>query len=414
MSDAILKKFENLDEPVDVIVVGLGFMGLGLVSLLRNSPGLRVPLVISRRVNEACLALEKIGLKTIVQNEARHVKENVDKGFVCVSDNLDLLKDYENNIIVSTTGTIDYEAKVAMEVLNAKKHLVTMNVELQATLGSELKKIADKQGVILTDVLGDQPGSLARLISETKLMGFKLKMAGNMKRFLNHYATQAEMKSWADEKGLSVRQVTSFTDGTKQSLEMTLVANYFGMTVLQYGMKGPRVEKIQDVLDKFNWNDFPDKGVVDYAIGQNLFPGIFLVVEHSDPKQHQYLRYLSLGEGPRYVLFEPYHLCHMEVPQTIGNVIFFGNEIIDNGLNPTTISVAVPKSDLNKGKVLEGIGGDSVYGNIDNIKDRRNFLQVGFAEGATLKRSIPKDKPIEIDDVDIPFNTATKLAGLCK
>ena len=83
-------------------------------------------------------------------------------------------------------------------------------------------------------------------------------------------------------------------------------------------------------------------------------------------------------------------------------------------MNPTTISVAVPKSDLNKGKVLEGIGGDSVYGNIDNIKDRRNFLQVGFAEGATLKRSIPKDKPIEIDDVDIPFNTATKLAGLCK
>jgi len=62
------------------------------------------------------------------------------------------LKDYENDLVVSMTGTIDYESKVAIEILNAKKHLVTMNAELQATLGTELKKIADSQGVIITDV----------------------------------------------------------------------------------------------------------------------------------------------------------------------------------------------------------------------------------------------------------------------
>lgn len=413
MQGTILKNFNNLKEPVEVIVVGLGYMGLGFVSLVKNFPGLRIPLVISRRVKETCSALEAIGFKTTVQNEPSRIAERMGKGFVCVSDNLNLLKDYENDLVVSMTGTIDYESKVAIETLNAKKHLVTMNAELQATLGTELKKIADSQGVIITDVFGDQPGSLAQLMEQTQLMGFKIIMAGNMKRFLNRHATQADMKSWADDKGLSVTQVTSFTDGTKQSLEMTLVANYYDMKVLQYGMKGPKVEKIQDVLKVFDWKNIPSKGIVDYVLGKNLFQGIFIVAQHPDPNQSKYLRYLSLGDGPNYVIFEPYHLCHLGIPQTLGQVLFFGKETINNGLNPTTISIAVAKSDLKKGDVLLGIGGDSVYGNIDNIESRRKFLPIGLAGGAILKRNIPRDKPIELDDVILPSNTATKLAGLC-
>jgi predicted homoserine dehydrogenase-like protein len=325
---------------------------------------------------------------------------------------LDLIKDYENNVVVTMTGTIEYETEIAIATLNAKKHLITMNMELQATVGTELKRIADQHGVIITDVIGDQPGSLARFMAQVKLMGFKPILAGNMKRFLNLHATQATMKSWADNKGLQVRKVTSYTDGTKQSFELSVVANYFGMKVTQFGMKGPALENIKDVLTAFDWEALPREGAVDYVIGKNLFPGIFVVGEHLDPHQTSYLQYLSLGDGPRYVLFEPYHLCHLEVPLTIANIVFFGQETINNGLNPRTRTVAVSKFDVQKGQILDGIGGDCAYGAVDNIESSDDFLPMGFTDGAVVKRNIPQDTPLELSDVTLPSNTATRLAGL--
>lgn len=408
----IPKQLEKKSEPIEVTVVGLGFMGFGFISLMQKVPGIRVPLVISRRPNEARCFLESHGFKVATANNHNNIKDLASKGYVCISDNLDLLKDYENDVVVSMTGTIDYETKVALATLNAKKHLITMNVELQATLGTELKRLADQNGVIITDVLGDQPGCLARLIAKVELMGFKPILAGNLKRFMNRHATQAMMKPWADDKGVSVRQITSFTDGTKQSLEMTLVANYLDMGVMQFGMNGPKVEEIKDVLNAFDWDALPEEGVVDYVLGRNLFPGIFVVAEHLDPHQTKYLRYLSLGEGPRYVLFEPYHLCHLEVAETIAGVMISGQETINNGLNPRTQTFAVAKFNLQQGQILDGIGGDHTYGSVDNIESSRDLLPMGFTDGAIVKRNIYPDQPIELSDVTLPINTATKLAGL--
>jgi len=412
MYDKIFKEFESKKEPLEVILVGLGFMGFGSFSLIQHLQGISVPLIISRRTNESCKYLKDHGYDAVIENELKQIQDNISKGIVSISNNLDLITDYPNKVILSTTGTIDYETKIALKTLNSKKHLVTMNVELQTTVGTELKKIADSNNVIITDALGDQPGSLSRFIGQTKLMGFRPIMAGNMKRFMNRYATPNEMKPWAESNEISLKQVTSFTDGTKQSLEMNLLANYFGMNVLEYGMKGPSVTKIQDVLEKFDWENLPNNGVVDYVIGKDMFPGIFIVGPHNDPNQKKYLNYLSLGEGPYHVIFEPYHLCHLEIATTLGGVMFNHAEIINNGLKPNTITITVAKRDLEVGELIGGIGSADVYGNIDNIDERRDFLPIGLSEGTKLKRKISKDEPISLDDVVIPSNTATKLTGL--
>jgi len=412
MYDQIFKEFESKKEPLEVILVGLGFMGFGVFSLIQNLQGISVPLIISRRTNESCKYLTDHGYDAVIENELKPIQDNISKGIVSLSSNLDLITDYPNKVVLSTTGTIDYETKIALKTLNSKKHLVTMNVELQATVGTELKKIADNSNVIISDILGDQPGSLSRFIGQTKLMGFRPIMAGNMKRFMNRYATQNEMKPWAESKGISLKQVTSFTDGTKQSLEMNLVANYFGMNVSEYGMKGPSLTKIQDVLEKFDWENLPNNGVVDYVIGKDMFPGIFIVATHNDLNQKKYLNYLSLGEGPYHLIFEPYHLCHLEIATTLGDVMFNHTEIINNGLKPNTITISVAKRDLEEGESIGGIGSDDVYGNIDNIETRQNFLPIGFAEGCKVKRKISKDDPIQLDDIIVPSNAATKLVKL--
>lgn len=412
MYDIILKQLVDRKDPIDIIVVGLGFMGFGFISNIKNIPGMRVSLVISRRPKEALAFLKKNGLNARIEHNPSRIKDFADKGIICVSDRLELIGSYENEIVLEMTGTVPYGTEVSLAAINAKKHLVTMNPELQVTVGTELTLLAQKQGVIFTDVIGDQPGSLSRLISQAKLMGFTIRMAGNMKRFMNRHATQVDMKPWADDKGLAVRQTTSFTDGTKQSIEMNLVANYFGMTVLQFGMQGPQIETIKDALTAFKWDRLPEEGAVDYVLGKNLMPGVFVVVEHKDPNQKKYLRYLNMGEGPRYVLFDSYHLTHLEVPLTIASVVLYGKETINNGISPNTETIAVAKFDLAKGQRLDGIGGDTVYGNIDRIESAEDFLPVGLAEGAIVKHYIHQDQPIKITDVELPINAATMLKGL--
>ncbi|OGG11394.1 hypothetical protein A2Z00_00480 [Candidatus Gottesmanbacteria bacterium RBG_13_45_10] len=412
MYDIILKKLESRKQPIDVIVTGLGFMGFGFLSSIKHTKGIRVPLVLTRRVDQSKKFLEEHGFAACVESNPQKIKEQADLGYICVSDNLDLIESYPADVVMEVTGTIAYGTDVALRAIRAHKHIVTMNPELQATVGTELKQLADQNGVVITDVIGDQPGSLARLIGQSKLMGFNVLLAGNMKRYLNRHATQEEMKPWADDKGLSVRQTVSFTDGTKQSIEMTLVANYFGMDILQFGMRGPEVEDVQEALKVFQWHKIPQEGVVDYILGKKLFPGIFVVAEHSDKNQQKYLRYLGLGEGPRYVLFEPYHLCHLEVAGTIAKVVLFGQETIHNSVSPRATTIAVAKTELAAGTALDGIGGDTMYGNIDKIEHSAGYLPVGLAPGAIVKHSLHQDQPIKISDVTLPVNAATILSGL--
>ncbi|RJR15359.1 hypothetical protein C4579_02380 [Candidatus Microgenomates bacterium] len=414
MYDIILKALDKRkNDPIDVIVVGLGFISFGFISSIRNTSGMRVPLIITRRPDEAVKLLKQKDFNAKIENKPERIKDLAKKGYICVSDDVSLIERFENEVVIEMTGTIDYGTEVGLMTISAGKHFVTMNPELQATVGAELKALADKKQVITTDIIGDQPGSLARLVNQARLMGFKVLLAGNMKRFLNRHATQAEMKSWARDKGLSVNQTVSFTDGTKQSIEMNLVANYFDMDILEFGMHGPRVDTVDDALKNFHFEDLPKNGIVDYVIGKNLFPGVFLIAEHTDPHQKGYLRYLGLGDGPRYVLFEPYHLCHLEVATSIAKVVLFNQEVINNRI-PKTKTIAVAKKGLQPGEKLDGIGSDSIYGNIDRFDAAQSYLPVGLAQDAIVKYSLHQDQPIKLSDVVIKSTAASRLLGIAE
>jgi len=139
---------------------------------------------------------------------------------------------------------------------------------------------------------------------------------------------------------------------------------------------------------------------------------VFVICEHTDPNQQKYLRYLNMGDGPRYVLFDAYHLTHLEAINTIASVAFFKIETINNGLSPTTKTVTIAKSDLKKGQSLDGIGGDTAYGQIYGIRESKDYLPVGLSHNAILRRDISQDTPIKYSDVELPINAATRLLGL--
>ena len=108
-----------------------------------------------------------------------------------------------------------------------------MDAELQITSGTYLSTLG-----VLTEAEGDQPGALAALHREALAMGFRPLVYGNLKGYLNHQPKLEDMQYWAQFQGISLDQVTAFTDGTKLQIEQVLVANGLGATIACRGCWG--------------------------------------------------------------------------------------------------------------------------------------------------------------------------------
>ena len=202
--------------------------------------------------------------------------------------------------------------------------------------------------------------------------------------------------------------VTSFADGTKISFEQAVVANATEMRVAKRGMIGLEVPTGTPVAEAVKGFDVENllsgPGIVDYVIGAAPAPGVFILAESSDPLQQQFMRYYKMGDGPLYCFTRPFHLCHLEIANSIARAAIYQDATIAPAGNLRVEVVATAKRDLRPGEKLDGIGGYTVYGQCDNadVVRKERLLPMGLAEGAKVVRRIPRDAVIRMGDVEMP------------
>jgi predicted homoserine dehydrogenase-like protein len=116
------------------------------------------------------------------------------------------------------------------------------------------------------------------------------------------------------------------------------------------------------------------------------------------------MRYYKLGEGPLYVFYTPYHLASLEVPLTVVRAVLFQDAAVSPIGGPVCDVITAAKRDLKAGESLDGIGGFTCYGMIENsnVCQEENLLLMGLSEGCRLNCDIPKDHVISNADVEIP------------
>jgi predicted homoserine dehydrogenase-like protein len=302
------------------------------------------------------------------------------------------------DLIVECSGDVSHAATVVETALAAGLPVVTMNAEFQVTVGSRFVG----QGV-LTEAEGDQPGCLAALCENALQMGFRPLVYGNLKGFLNPHPTPKEMGHWARQQGISLRQVTSFTDGTKLQIEQALVANGLDAALAQPGLIGPATDdlgaaarQLAGVARRLH------QPISDYVLRPGTFPGVFLVAEH-DAEQQPYLRYLKLGDGPDYVLTQTFHLCHLEIIKTIRRVLRGEGPLLNNSRQPRFGVQAVAKQPLPpKTLIRRGIGSFDVRGVAVPLADLQESVPIGLLENAIVTRRIEPDSPVTWDCVELP------------
>jgi predicted homoserine dehydrogenase-like protein len=229
-------------------------------------------------------------------------------------------------------------------------------------------------------------------------------LAGNIKGLLDHYRTPETQAGFAARHRQKPRLITSFADGTKISMEMAVVANATGFRVGQRGMYGPRCAHATEAIDLFPKDQLLNGGLVDFILGAEPGPGVFVLGYNDHPIKRQYAHYFKMGDGPFYVFYVPYHLPHLEAPLTAARAVLFHDATIAPMGGPVCDVITMAKRDLKAGEELDGIGGFTCYGTIENsgICQTENLLPMGLSQGCRLRRDVPKDYAISYADVGLP------------
>jgi predicted homoserine dehydrogenase-like protein len=253
---------------------------------------------------------------------------------------------------------------------------------------------------------GDEPGVQMNLFRWVQGVGMTPRVVGNVKGLQDAYRNPATQKGFAERWGQSASMVTSFADGSKVSFEQAIVANATGFRVRSRGMsRGLKFDRsIKEIHELYDLDELRAMGgIVDYTVGPAGIK-VFVLAEQTDPKQQHYLNYYKMGEGPLYAFWTPYHLVHMEAPNTIARVALFKDELAPPLGGPVVEVCAVAKRDLNAGEILDDYGMFMTYGEAVNVDEMsaRQYLPEGLVQGCRLRRALAKDQPICYADVELP------------
>jgi len=405
--DTALKKRAAEGNPIKVGLVGAGYIGRGMtLQIEQYIPGMKVAAIANRTGAHAKTAYERAGVTDCLEaRNSTQISEAVAAGRpVFTEDPLAMCAAEGIDAIIEATGHVEFSAHVAERAIESGKHLILMNAELDATVGPILKVHADRAGVVVTNADGDQPGVMMNLLRFVRTIGYRPVLAGNIKGLQDHYRTPETQKGFAEAHGLSPEMATSFADGTKISMENAIVANATGFKTGVRGMYGPRCKHVNEAVSLFPLEQMLAHGLVDYILGAEPGPGVFVLGYNDHPDRKGYMRYFKMGEGPLYPFYVPYHLPHLEGPLTAARAVLFGDAAVAPLGAPVCDVITIAKTDLKAGDTLDGIGGFKAYGTLENIEISRseNLLPMGQAEGCRLLKDIARDQAIRYADVTLP------------
>ncbi len=399
-----VRGWEGNGHRAEVAVLGAGWVAQGLVHRLERSPGMRPSLVLNRTVERAVHAYERVGVARgdiLVSDDATRLSEAIAAGRPAVSQAAEVVADLPMiDVVIEATGSLDHAATVMLAALRSGKDVVSINAEVDATVGFLLHDVAHQSGAVYTISDGDQPGVLLRQAAFVEGMGFSVTAAVNCKRHLDLRQNPQTSAPYAARDGTSPAMTTATGDGTKMQIENAVVANVLGLPPDCRGMHGVPTtldRALDDVLEAIS-----RRGVVEYTLGGDFGAGVFVIGSTDEAELlARSMQFYKMGTGPDFLFFRPFHLVHLEVPVTVAQVVLDRLPVGRPSGPPVAEVVAVAKRDLAAGERLDGIGGFTCYGLIDTVAGAEGLLPIGLAEHARLSRPIPEDQPVPLDAVEL-------------
>lgn len=406
---SLVHRFNKDRRKISVGLVGAGSMGRGLFRQLSITPGLRCVALVDIQIERAIACAKDFKCEYQRVDSVEALRKAIQSGILAICEDGALLSECEGiEVLVEASNSIASAGKICEMALKSGKHLVMMNSEADLIFGPYFMELSRINQVTYTSCDGDQHGVLARLINESAFWGFDLILAGNIKGFLDRYSDPTAIIPEADKRNLDYKMATAYTDGTKLCIEMSLLANAYNLATDVPGMRGPSARNVQESLGLFDleriWNS--ERPIVDYILGAQPGGGVFVVGRSDDSYTQTMMSYYKMGNGPFYLFYRPYHLCHIESMACILEAVHERRSLLEPIYGFKTNVYTYAKRDLRQGELLDGLGGYSSYGIIENENDNqgRPGLPICLSHGLKLLRDLRRDEKIYWDDVLIDSN----------
>ena len=400
-------------------IVGAGQMGRGMTTQMVLMNGTKPAVVSDIVVENAVHAFEYAGVAKediAVCNTVAEANAALEAGkYVATADSNIVTQADAVEVVVDVTGVPDVGAKVSTDAMDNGKHVVMMNVETDVVIGPYLKKYAEQKGVLYTGSAGDEPGAVMELYCFAKAMGMNVEVMGKGKNNkLDYDCNPDTVLEEATRRKMSPKMLCAFKDGTKTMVEMTAMSNYTGLVPDVIGGHGPETapgtEGIKQLNDIFKLKEdggiLNKHGVVEYVNG--VAPGVFVTVSTPNDEIAYQMGYHSMGPGPLWTLYRPYHLCNLETPLTVAKLVIDQETtcVPIDGLVSECITRA--KVDLKAGQVIDGIGGYTTHGSICSAEESDKNMYVPFGlvtKGAVMKKDCKKGQLLTLDMIDLDKTT---------
>ena len=415
-------KLEKREEEGKIIrtgIVGAGQMGRGMVTQMVLMKGITPAIVSDIVVDNAVHAFKYAGVKDediVVAKTLAEANAAMEAGKYVACEDANFIS--RANLVecaIDATGVPDVGARVSTDAMENGKHVVMLNVETDVVIGPYLKKFAQDHGVIYTGSAGDEPGAVMELYCFAKAMGLNVEVMGKGKNNkLDYDCNPDTVLEEATRRKMSPRMLCAFKDGTKTMVEMTAMSNYTGLIPDVIGGHGPAtapgtegVKELNEIFKlKKDGGILNKHGVVEYVNG--IAPGVFVTVSTPNEEIAYQLGYHSMGPGPLWTLYRPYHLCNLETPLTVAKAVIDGEVtcVAKDGLVSECITRA--KIDLRKGQTIDGIGGYTTHGSICTEAEatEKGYVPFGLInKNAVMKCDVAKGTLITYDMVDLDTST---------
>ncbi|WP_182185994.1 NAD(P)H-dependent oxidoreductase [Pectinatus frisingensis] len=419
MDKKLLKRQEE-GKIIRTGIVGAGQMGRGMVTQMVIMKGITPAIVADINLESVINAFHYAGIsdeQIAVAKTLEDANKYMEMGKFVATEKSDFVS--QANLVecaIDVTGVPEVGVKIAIDSMNNGKHVVMMDVETDVVIGPYLKKLGDKNGVIYTGSAGDEPGAVMELYSFAKAMGMKIKVMGKGKNNkLDYECNPDTVLPEATRRKMSPRMLCAFKDGTKTMVEMTAMSNATGLIPDVIGGHGPsaspaeRCKELNSIFRlKKDGGILNKHGVVEFVNG--IAPGVFVTVATENKEISYQMQYHSMGRGPLWTLYRPYHLCNLETPLTVAKAVIDGEPTIIPIDGPVSECITVAKKDLRAGEYIDGIGGYTTYGSIATAEETytNKYVIYGLINKKTrMKKDVKKGQLLTLDMVEL--DTSTQL-----
>ncbi|MBM3934755.1 MAG: flagellar biosynthesis protein FlgA [SAR202 cluster bacterium] len=424
------ERLQALDEagtPIKVAVIGCGRFGTMMMTQIRRAPGMEVAVACDMSGQRAAAALVQAGYRgdaVVRARTASAANDAIASGRPVATDDIRVALESGVDVVVEATGDPDAGARHAHGAISAGKHIVMVNVEADVLVGPQIKRMADRAGVVYSLAYGDQPAIIEDLFDWAVSMGFEVVAAGKGTMYIPEFrfATPDDALTRygyrLDDPAtqvLNARMYNSFLDGTKSAVEMCAVANMTGLTPDVPGMHFPpaSIAEIPALLiPESEGGVLKGRNVVEVVsslrrdgtqIADSLRWGVFVVITSDSEYLRSCLKEYGVAVDPsgRYgLMYRPFHLIGMETPMSIAKAYLYREP---TGAPKSRVAevAAAAKRDLGPGETLDGEGGYTVYGIVVSAaqSDRQCLLPIGLSHGARVLRPVKKGAILTVEDV---------------